>query len=75
MYFGTCGGFVRWIYVGNTACGRQTLLDLDVRVRAKACARERKLGIELAVARSPRGEIQLRRSAGNKNFEEWELEK
>lgn len=47
---------MRWNYLGNTACGRKTLLDLDVRVRAKECARKKKLGIELAVARSPRGE-------------------
>lgn len=66
---------MRWNYLGNTACGRKTLLDLDVRVRAKECARKKKLGIELAVARSPRGERQLRCSAGNKNFETWEQEK
>lgn len=66
---------MRWIYLGNTACERQTLLDLDVRVRAKACARKKKLGIELAVARSPRGERQLHCSAGHKNFEKLEQEK
>lgn len=64
---------MRWIYLGNTACERQTLLDLDVRVRAKACARKKKLGIELAVARSPRGERQLRCS--EQKFGKLEQEK